>query len=55
MKNKSDALYKFKQWLLLSENQSGKRLKKLRIDNGLDFVQKSSMNSVKARVLQDTT
>lgn len=45
LKNKSEAPDKFKQWLLFVENQTGRKLKKLRTDNGLEFVQKSSIIS----------
>lgn len=37
LKTKNEALDKFKQWLTLSENQTGRRLKKLRTDNGLEY------------------
>ncbi|XP_073294448.1 uncharacterized mitochondrial protein AtMg00300-like [Primulina huaijiensis] len=37
LRNKNEALDRFKQWLVLLENQSGKRLKKLITDNGLEF------------------
>jgi len=38
LKNKSDALEKFKEWHTLVENQIGTKLKVLRTDNGLEFV-----------------
>ena len=37
LKNKNDACASFKQWKILIENQTGKKIKRLRIDNGLEF------------------
>lgn len=37
LKHKSETLGKFKNWKLLIENQSGKKVKTLRPDNGLEF------------------
>ena len=37
MKNKDQVFDKFKEWKILVENQTGKKLKKFRIDNGLEF------------------
>ena len=37
MKHKSEAFKNFKQWKILIENQTGKKIKRLRIDNGLEF------------------
>jgi 5'-3' exoribonuclease 2 len=37
MKHKSDAFGKFKEWKTLVENQTGKKVKRLRTDNGLEF------------------
>ena len=37
LKNKSDALMCFKQWKVLVENQTGKKVKRLRTDNGMKF------------------
>ncbi|CAM8929401.1 unnamed protein product [Rhodiola kirilowii] len=37
MKYKSEAFNKFKQWKTLVENQTGKKIKRLRTDNGLEF------------------
>ena len=37
MRQKSDAFEKFKQWKVLVENQTGKKVKRLRTDNGLEF------------------
>ena len=37
MKHKSEAFNNFKQWKTLVENQTGKKIKRLRTDNGLAF------------------
>jgi len=37
MKHKSEAFNKFKQRKTLVENQTGKKIKRLRTDNGLEF------------------
>jgi len=37
MKHKSEAFNNFKQWKTLVENQTGKKIKRLHIDNGLEF------------------
>ncbi|KAH9687674.1 hypothetical protein KPL70_014852 [Citrus sinensis] len=37
LKNKDQTFEKFKEWKHMVENQTGKRLKKLRTDNGLEF------------------
>jgi len=37
LKNKSDAFANFKEWKALVETQTEKKVKKLRIDNGLEF------------------
>ncbi|KAJ4702606.1 Retrovirus-related Pol polyprotein from transposon TNT 1-94 [Melia azedarach] len=37
MKHKSEAFKNFKQWKALVENQTGKKIKRLRTDNGLEF------------------
>ena len=37
MKHKSDSFKNFKQWKALVENQTGKKIKRLRTDNGLEF------------------
>ncbi|CAM8964428.1 unnamed protein product [Rhodiola kirilowii] len=37
MRHKSEAFNKFKQWKTLVENQIGKKIKRLRTDNGLEF------------------
>ncbi|KAL0361624.1 UNVERIFIED_CONTAM: Retrovirus-related Pol polyprotein from transposon TNT 1-94 [Sesamum radiatum] len=40
MKHKSEVFEKFKTWKTLVENQTGKRIKALRTDNGLEFCNK---------------
>ena len=37
MKHKGEAFMKFKEWKTLIENQTWKKLKRLRTDNGLEF------------------
>ena len=37
LKNKSDALMCFKQWKILVENQTRRKVKRLRTDNGMEF------------------
>ncbi|KZV34961.1 hypothetical protein F511_04935 [Dorcoceras hygrometricum] len=37
LKNKSDVFDSFKNWKTLTENQTGKKIKTLRTDNGLEF------------------
>ena len=37
MKHKGEAFKKFKEWKTLIENQTGKKIKRLRTDNGLEF------------------
>ena len=37
MKHKSEAFKNFKQWKILIENQTGKKIKRLRTDNGMEF------------------
>ncbi|GJV59270.1 transposable element [Tanacetum coccineum] len=37
MKHKSGAFEKFKHWKILIENQTGRKIKRLRTDNGLEF------------------
>lgn len=36
LKNKSDTFVKFKEWKTLVENQVGRKVKRLRINNGLE-------------------
>lgn len=40
LKHKNQAFKSFKQWKALVENQSGKQLKTLKTDNGLDYLSK---------------
>ena len=40
IKEKSEAFKNFKQWKALVENQTGKKIKRLRTDNGLEFCSK---------------
>ena len=37
LKRKSDVFETFKKWKTLVENQTGKKIKRLRTDNGLEF------------------
>nr|KYP59911.1 Retrovirus-related Pol polyprotein from transposon TNT 1-94 [Cajanus cajan] len=37
MKHKNQAFKYFKEWKILVENQTGKRIKRLRTDNSLEF------------------
>ncbi|KAH9681147.1 hypothetical protein KPL71_026853 [Citrus sinensis] len=37
LKHKSEALDKFKEWIALMENQIGRKIKRLRTDNGLEY------------------
>ena len=37
LKQKNEAFEKFKQWKVLIENQTSRKIKKLRADNGLEF------------------
>ena len=54
LKNKSDAFGKFKEWKKMVEAQTGKKLKKLRTDNGLSFSTISSINFARMKVLLGT-
>ncbi|KAH9654968.1 hypothetical protein KPL70_022170 [Citrus sinensis] len=40
LKHKSEALLKFKEWLTLIENQTDRKIKRLRTDNGLEYCSK---------------
>ncbi|KAH9752645.1 hypothetical protein KPL71_014775 [Citrus sinensis] len=40
LKHKSEALGKFKEWITLIENQTDKKIKRLRTDNGLEYCSK---------------
>ena len=37
LKHKDQVFEKFKEWKSLVENQTGRKVKKLRTDNGLEF------------------
>jgi len=37
LKHKNEAFFTFKEWKLLIENQTGKKIKRLRTNNGLEF------------------
>lgn len=37
LKHKSEAFKNFREWKTLVENQTGKKIKRLRTDNGLEF------------------
>jgi transposase InsO family protein len=37
LKKKNDVFVTFKQWKTLIENQTGKKIKRLRTDNGMEF------------------
>ncbi|KAH9657298.1 Integrase catalytic domain-containing protein [Citrus sinensis] len=40
LKQKGEALLKFKEWMTLIENQTERKVKRLRIDNGLEYYSK---------------
>ena len=44
MKQKSEAFQNFKHWTVLMQNQTGKKVKRLRTDNGLEFCSKEFNN-----------
>ncbi|KAL0359383.1 UNVERIFIED_CONTAM: Retrovirus-related Pol polyprotein from transposon TNT 1-94 [Sesamum angustifolium] len=45
MKHKSDVFENFRKWKILVENQTGKKLKVLRTDNGLEFYDSQDKNN----------
>ena len=49
LKNKSDAFASFKRWKTLIENQTGRKVRRLMTDNGLEFVLRSLKNFVVMR------
>lgn len=49
LKTKDEAFSKFSEWLALVENQSGKTLKALRTDNGLEYCNKTFNDFCKAK------
>ena len=60
MKHKSEVFKIFKEWKILVENQTGKKLKRLRTDNGLEFCSKefdqfcSDQGIARHRTVRDT-
>jgi transposase InsO family protein len=54
LKHKNDALTTLKQWKALVENQTGRKIKKLRTDNGLEFCNSDLVLFVLIMVLLDT-
>ena len=53
LKQKSDVFEKFKAWKILIENQTGKKIKTLRTDNGLEFCNKQMDDLCLLGVLED--
>jgi len=51
LKEKSEAFKVFKEWKALLENQTGKKIKRLRTDNGLEFCITNLMSFVKPKEL----
>ncbi|GJR59823.1 retrotransposon protein, putative, ty1-copia subclass [Tanacetum coccineum] len=47
LRHKNEAFSKFKEWKQLVENQTGRKLKKLRTDNGLEFCNQEFNNLYK--------
>lgn len=47
LKNKSQVFTTFKQWKTLIEKQTGKQIKQLRTDNGLEFCSEEFNNFCK--------
>ncbi|GJT58282.1 retrovirus-related pol polyprotein from transposon TNT 1-94 [Tanacetum coccineum] len=47
LRHKNEAFSKFKEWKQLVENQTGRKLKKLRTDNGLEFCNQEFNNLCK--------
>ena len=47
MKQKSEAFQNFKHWTVLMRNQTGKRVKRLHMDNGLEFCSEEFNNFCK--------
>ncbi|GKF11251.1 retrovirus-related pol polyprotein from transposon TNT 1-94 [Tanacetum coccineum] len=47
LRHKNEAFNKFKEWKQLVENQTGRKLKKLRTDNGLEFCNQEFNNLCK--------
>ena len=40
LKHKNEVLKRFKEWITLIENQTNKKIKRLRTDNGLEYCSK---------------
>ena len=40
LKHNNEGLERFKEWITLIENQTDKKIKRLRIDNGLEYCSK---------------
>lgn len=55
LRTKDEPFSKFVEWLALVENQSGKNLKALRIDNGLEYCNKTLIRPNKTGLLRDLT
>ena len=51
LKHKSDVFAAFKQWKAMIEKQTGKKVKRLRTDNGMESVPRSLINSTKIKEL----
>lgn len=45
--HKNEALQVFKDWQLMIENQTGKKIKRLRTDNGLEYLDKEFIDLCK--------
>ena len=54
LKNKNDAFSHFKQWKTKVEKQTGRMVKRLRTDNGLEFCSEEFKSYCKMRALLDT-
>ncbi|KAH9705095.1 hypothetical protein KPL70_011743 [Citrus sinensis] len=52
LKHKNEAFERFKEWTALMENQTEKRLKRLRTDNGLEYCNKDFENFSYAHISQ---
>ncbi|GJZ72093.1 retrotransposon protein, putative, ty1-copia subclass, partial [Tanacetum coccineum] len=52
LKFKHEAFGKFKEWKQLVENQTGRTVKKLRTDNGLEFCNRTLMDKVRCLLIQ---
>ena len=49
LKHKNEAFERFKEWIALMENQTERRLKRLRTDNGLEYCNKDFENFCKSK------